>query len=84
MLSSRFVAAVRHFRSAHRGRLIIETVGAFANESTANEPFEGAQRAVVFGCRETQRVTDGVRPPGAPDAVDVILGMFGEVIIDDV
>ena len=64
--------------------MIIETVGAFANESAADEPFESAQRAVVFGRRETQRVTDRVRPPGAPDAVDIIFGMFGKVVIDDV
>jgi hypothetical protein len=84
LLGLNFVATVGQLPSLGRSRLIIETVGAFANQSATDEPFESAQRAVVFGCRETQRVPDRVRSPGAPDAMNVILGMFWKVIIDDV
>jgi hypothetical protein len=84
LLALGFVATVRHFPSLRRSRLIIETVGAFANESAADESLESAQRAMIFGCRETQRVPNRVCSPGAADAMNVILGMFWKVIIDDV
>lgn len=72
------------FKASDRNRLIIETVGAFADKAAANEAFESAQDAVILGRRETERVANRVRASSAADAVYVILGMFGEVVIDDV
>jgi hypothetical protein len=78
------VALVCGFHTANGSRLIVETIGAFANEPAANEPFKSAQHAMIFGRRETERIANRVGASGAPDAMDVILGMFGKVVIDDV
>jgi hypothetical protein len=75
---------IRSFSAADGGRLIIETVSAFANEPAANEPFKSPQRALILRRRETERVSHRVRAASAADAMDVILGMFGKVVIDDV
>jgi hypothetical protein len=64
--------------------MIIETLGAFTNKSPANKSFEGAERGMILGSGEAKGIANRVRASGAPDAVDVILGMFGEVVIDDV
>ena len=84
LLALGLVVTDRHFPSWDRGRLIIETVGAFANQPATDEPFQSAQRPVVLGRRETQRVPDRVRSPGAPDAMNVILRMFRKIIINHV
>lgn len=63
--------------------MIIETFRAFANESAADEPFESAQHAVILRRRETERISNRVCASSASDAMDVIFGMFGKVVIDD-
>ena len=64
--------------------MIIETLGAFTNKSAANKSFESAQSPMILGRRETQRISNRVRAASASDAMHVVFGMFGKVVIDDV
>src|SRR6476660_2594506 len=61
--------------------VIIEALGTFADQSTADKPFESAQGGVVFRRCETERLPDGQCPPGAANAVHVVLGMFRKVVV---
>src|SRR5256885_1033165 len=72
---------MRHSGRSHRDRLIIKTLSAFAYESPANKPFESAQRGMILRRGETQRISNGQRASSAADAVHVILGMLGKVVI---
>lgn len=63
---------------------VVESFGLFADEAAVDETFEGLEGAVVFFGDETDGVADGLGAAGAADAVDVVLGGFGEVVVDDV
>ena len=65
------------------GRRVVEALGAFADNAASDEALERAERAVVLGGDEADRVADRVGAAGAADAVDVILGVHREIVIDD-
>ncbi len=66
------------------GCRVVESLRTPAHDASANETFQRAQRAVLFRRHKTNGVADCLRPAGPADAVDVVLGMLWEIIIDDV
>jgi hypothetical protein len=55
------------------GLIVIETFRLFPYDPAADETLERTQRALIFRCNETDRITDGVCAAGASDAMDIIL-----------
>jgi hypothetical protein len=72
------------FFTSRRRRVVIEAFGAFPDNATADESLERAECILIFGGDEADRVADGMRATGSPDAVHVILRVHREVIIHDV
>src|SRR5258705_12325084 len=68
----------RHMRN-HLG--VIKSVRALPHDAAADEAFERAEFAVVFGRDEADGVTDGVGASGAADAMDVIFDVHREIIV---
>lgn len=66
-----------------RNRVIIKSLGAFTNESAANEPFQSAQCGMILGRRKAEGIANRVCASGSPDAMHVIFRMFRKVVIDD-
>ena len=50
----------------------------------ADEALDVADVVRVFRSHERKRIADGLRPAGAADAVNVILGLFRDIVIDNV
>ena len=72
------------FCSCRRGSAIVKAFGAFPHHTAADEPFERAQGGMIFRRRKAQGVAYGMRPTGAANAMHIILGMHGEVIVHHV
>src|SRR5438067_3624331 len=53
--------------------IVIETFRLFPDDPAADETLERTQRPVIFRRDKTDRITDGVRPAGTSDAMDIIL-----------
>src|SRR6186713_925160 len=71
-------------RLSRAGGVIIKTLGAFAHDAATDEAFQRAQFAVIFRRHEADRVADGVRAPGTPDAMHVIFHVHREIVIHHV
>src|SRR5262252_2545023 len=71
-----------HF--GRRRRPVVESFGTFAHDPPADEAFERAQRAVIFRCHKADSIAHRLGPARPANAVDVVLGVHWEVIIDDV
>src|ERR1035437_6998152 len=67
-----------------RGGGVIKSFGRFSHDAAADETFERAEFALVFVRDKTDGVADGVRAAGAPDAMNIILGLHREIVIHDV
>src|ERR1700730_3521367 len=66
-----------------RGRIVIESFRAFAHDAPPDKTLERAQRSVIFRRNEADCIADRERAAGASDAMDVILGVHGEIVIHD-
>ena len=64
--------------------MIIKSLSAFAHQAAPDEPFERTHRRLIIGCRETDGIPDGVGPSGAANAMHVVLGVQGKVVVDHV
>ena len=69
------------FRLRGSGGVVIKSLGTFAHDAASDETFERAEFAVIFICDEADGVADGVRAPGASDAMDVILDVHREIVV---
>jgi hypothetical protein len=56
-----------------RSLIVIETFRLFPYDAAADETLERAQGPLIFRRNKTDCITDGVRPAGASDAMDIIL-----------
>src|SRR5258705_13502365 len=65
-------------------RAVRETFELQLRNLLANEALDVADVAGVFRRDEGERITHGLRTAGAADAMDVILGLFRDIVIDDV
>ena len=65
-------------------RLALEAFRFLDPDGTLDEAFEGFESIPVVGRNETDGHPVRVGPPGAPDSVNVILGVRREVKINDV
>jgi hypothetical protein len=72
------------FLARRRGGLIIEPLRPFPHDASPDEALERTQRSVVFRGDEADRIADRVRAAGAPDPMDVILGVHRKIVIHDV
>jgi hypothetical protein len=70
------------WRSSGRGSRVVEAFGAFAHDPSANEAFERAQGTLIFRRYEADGVAHCVRAARPANAVDIVLGVHREVIID--
>src|SRR5205823_3088026 len=62
-------------------RVVVEAFRPFSHNAAPDETFERAQRRLIFGRNEADRITDGVRAAGASNAMDIILRMHREIVI---
>jgi hypothetical protein len=53
-------------------------------DSTTEESFQGAEMSMIVRSQKADGFAHGLGPPRPADPVDVILGMTGEVVVDDV
>ena len=65
------------------GGLIVETFRAFADDSAPDKPLQCAKSSGVSMRDKTQRITNRLRTAGAPDTVNVVLGVHREVVVHD-
>jgi len=72
------------WRLAWRGCRIVECLHTFAQDFPGNVAFEQAQRALIFRRHKTDGIPHGLRAARPAYAVNVILRVHWEVIIDDV
>ena len=72
------------FLGARDEGAIRETFETELRNLRADEALDVADVVRVFRSHERKRVADGLRPAGAADAVNVILGLFRDIVIDDV
>ena len=71
------------FLEEHRV-FVIEIFQIHARDFLADEAFDGEDVAGVLGGHDGEGVAAGLGAAGAPDAMDVILGMLRHVVVDDV
>lgn len=62
--------------------VVVKSLGAFAHDTASDESFERAEFAVIFIGDEADGIADGVRTSGASDAMDVILDVHREIVVD--
>src|SRR5689334_123538 len=62
----------------------VKAFGPLAHDPSADESLERTQRTMVFGSDETDRIAHSLCASRAPDTMNVILGVFWEVVIDHV
>ncbi len=67
-----------------RGVAVIEIFQLHARDFLADEAFDGENVRRILGHHDGEGVAGVLRAAGAPDAVDVILGMLRHVVVDDV
>ena len=66
------------------GCFVIETFRFLPHDPATDETLERAQRSLIFRRNETDRIADGVRTTGAPDAMNIILRVHREIVIHHV
>ena len=62
---------------------IVKSLRALAHDAASDEPLQRAQLALIFWRHKTDRIADGIGATRAPDAMDVILDVHREVVVDD-
>src|SRR3954465_2342749 len=60
---------------------VVEAFGTFSHNATADETFEGTHRGEVIRGREADGVAHGMSTARPANAVDVVFGMHGEIVI---
>src|ERR1017187_4372467 len=68
---------------SRRGGGIVKPFCFFPHDAATNETLQRTQFAVILVGDKTDGVADGVRASGAADAMDVILRVHREIVIDD-
>ena len=63
--------------------VIIKSVSLFANNATADEALQRAQLILILWSHKADRLAHRMSTAGAPDAVDIILGVHGKIEIND-
>jgi hypothetical protein len=71
-------------RPYRRSGVVIKSLSAFPDQSPADKSFQRAQRGMILRSREAERFTDRHRPPRPSNPMDVILRVFGKVIVHHV
>lgn len=64
------------------GLRVIEPFGLFADNAAADEAFERTQGSVVLGRHKTEGVANGLGAAGPANPVDVVLGVWREIVVD--
>jgi hypothetical protein len=67
-----------------RSRVIVESLGSFAHDPAIDELLQRAQGGVILMRGEGDGVTHRGGTAGAPDAVDVVFRMHGEIEVHHV
>ena len=63
---------------------VVEVLRTLADDSAADEPLESPEILLIFRGDETDRIANRVRPSRPADAVNVVLGVHGEVVVHHV
>ena len=71
------------FRFEQNGVEIVEILELQSRNFLADETFDRLERGNFFAVHERKRVTDVLSAPGATDAMYIIFGMLGHIVIDD-
>ena len=66
-----------------RGIAVIEILQLHARDFLADESFDGKNVGCIFGNHDGKGVAAVFRAARAPDAMDVVLGMLRDVVVDD-
>src|ERR1700720_3230476 len=69
------------FVARRRSHIVIETFCAFPHNAATDETFKRAQRSLIFRGDKADRIANGMRPTGAPNAVDVILRVHWKIVV---
>src|SRR5690242_11389717 len=72
------------WRFGGRGGCVVEFFGTFAHDPAADKAFERAQGVLILRRHKADGIAHRVRAARSADAVNIILGVHGEIIIDDV
>ena len=75
---------LRTRRLGRRGGLVVEAFGAFPDDASADELLQRTKLRLFLRADEADGVAHGLGAAGAADAVDVVLGVGGNVVVDDV
>src|SRR6185437_6638144 len=78
------IAAVASPRLLVGKRRAVDAVDGTERDVLADELGDRRDEAAVFGSGQREGAPLTARPPGTPDAVDIVLGMNGHVEIEDV
>ena len=63
---------------------VIEIADLLTRNPAGDESLQGAKRPMILRRHKADRIADGVRTPGAADAMHVVFRMGREIEIDDV
>src|ERR1019366_5075531 len=77
-------ARSRHGNRAGDKRPVGKSLELELGDLLADETLDIADIAGILGRDERERIAHGLRPAGTADAVHVVLGLFRDVVIDDV
>lgn len=83
-LTARSARSTIHRLTGRRGRVIIKMVRALAHDAATDETLKRSQLTVILRADKADRVAHRIGPAGAPDAMDVILRLHGEIVIHHV
>ena len=72
------------WRASRRASRVVKAFGAFTHDAPADETFERAQGAVIFGRHEADGVADRVGAACAANTMDLVLRVHREVIMHHV
>lgn len=67
-----------------RSVAVIEVLDFFSGNFLSDKPFDGFHVPAFLRHHECERVALGFHPAGAPDPVNIILGVLRHIVIDDV
>ena len=82
LLAGTTVIVATAFGLCRTSGVVVKSFGAFAHDAASDETFESAEFAVIFIGDEADGIADGIRASGASDAMDVILDVHREIVVD--
>jgi hypothetical protein len=74
----------RLFAARRRRGCVVEALCTFPHEAAADEFFQRSEGRKILGRDEADGIADGLRTACAANAVDVVFGVHGEVVVHDV